>query len=762
VFGVDNSSTVPFEDNRFEFEFELDGVPIQIKDPVSEGYASYEESVLKSVSGVLPSEVTGIRSPSQVKSTIAGIGATPSHKSKYPADNVWSHLTVARGQFERVGNDAGRGWSTVRGFKVIFTNRKGKTTTLTISDAIFVGGGDRALTGTYRCVIQACRQMEDDNSNVIYYQLSPPSAQSSPINLNHEGLQITINGTTLNQLDPQADQLWIYLFGGWLDAYYRFAVVPANVSQGMSIDELEAPAGSNLDEVAERTRIPAWGFTYCQLNSSGVPELTASSDAQISLRTSELDALTANVRLEPYLITAPDNIIDIGGPHMGRMWALTNEGYLYPSTLTSPAIFNSLQVIDLTRYGRPHWVAVTGTGLYVGMEKDIITIQGDGVETPDRARANFWAQPLNLAHPPIDDMHWREGNSVIYRGSDGLMELKGGSIGPVPTAGTSLLWRGQDRHDIQALNTGSGRFRCCVDNGIFYMLAPEGDETSGNAIYRYIFNKQQWSRLQFDQVTSFRSIFNNPDGSILAGDAAGRVWTLDDTTTQRLDNGEYITLGLLTPILDGGNPLSYKDPFDFQAHVNTGGQNMSVDFYRDGDAEATLTLTDMSTASINIYRASLHSLGNFIKAQVGIDGSSDNFVLSAMDLTYRVRPQRMVNLDTGYFMADEPGDWMWLQEIEVDAIVDSASFNAYVYFNDVLEYTSPAQTATVGVRDVYYIPLPRGLKGERPRIVLRTSDTTGAGAIGMDPYSVRVRMASTGNKDMNRTYKRVWPAGEAP
>ena len=132
-----------------------------------------------------------------------------------------------------------------------------------------------------------------------------------------------------------------------------------------------------------------------------------------------------------------------------------------------------------------------------------------------------------------------------------------------------------------------------------------------------------------------------------------------------------------------------------------------------------------------------------------------------MDFTYRVRPQRMVNFDTGYYIGDEPSDWLWMSEIELDAIMNSSSFTTYLYINDSLKYTSDAITATNGVRKVYRIPLPRGMKGERPRIVFRASDTYGEGNIGIDPYSVRVRISPSGNQE-GLQYRRVWPTGEAP
>jgi hypothetical protein len=616
------------------------------------------------------------------------------------------------------------------------------------------GGGDRTLTGTYRCVIRAVREVKDTAGNVIFYEKSPPSAQSDPINLNHQTLRITIGSATLLALDTQVDQLWIYLFGGWLDSYYRFAVIPAQPNQGMSIDELTTPAGSDLQTVQERARIPSWGFTYCQLNGSGTPEITAQTDAIVTLRTSELEALTDNFRIEPYQQGAPDNIMDVAGPWNGRMFVLTSEGYVYPSNINDHSSFNSYQVIDLSRYGDPFWIAKTGNGIYVGMEKDIVFLQGDGANSADLAQINLFPNPLNLGNLPMDAMHWVDGNTITYRSTDGLIQLTGSSVAPVNLAGTSLLWRGQERHEIQL--DLDGRFRCTTDNHILYVQAAE--ESQKNAIWRYSQQHQQWSRLSFGQVTTWRSIFNEPDGTLIAGDQSGNMWTLE---TGNLDNSNTLPVVIWTPIEEGGDPMAYKDPMDLQAHMMSNGDTVTFNVLRDGDpSDDNATTFTGSTSQPQVWRQQLGSLGKFIKAQLKIGGSFSNFRLHAFNIAYRPRAQRMIRLDTGYIIPREPQDVVWLQEVEFDTIAAS-NFTMKVYRRDTLYY-SVTVSATAGIRDVYRLPVPRECKDENIRIVFESSSAKGEGDVGFDPYRVRVRTRSTGNEDRSRQYMTVWPAGQAP
>jgi hypothetical protein len=149
VFGVGDSSTIPFAEDKFTFTFNLkQGRAIPLKDAASEGYDAYAEAVIKSVDGVTPQDRTGIQSPAEVKAKIGKVGDDKSPVIGAPTGDVWGHLTVSRGQFKRTGNDTSRGWDTVRGFRVTTHMVKGKSSGVSFSDCTVIGGGDRALTGT--------------------------------------------------------------------------------------------------------------------------------------------------------------------------------------------------------------------------------------------------------------------------------------------------------------------------------------------------------------------------------------------------------------------------------------------------------------------------------------------------------------------------------------------------------------------------------------------------------------------------------------
>lgn len=756
IFGINNSSTIPFETDRFEFEFNIkDGLEITTIDPASQAASAYDAAVTGILNGINPADKTNTQTPSQIQASQAALSPATTSKVKPPPDgSVWGHLTVTRGQFERIGSTTGRSWKTVRGFKVVYTALKGYVSTATVADALFVGGGDRSLTGPYTCVIRAGRQASQ------YVELSPPSPASAEINLNHQTLQVTVSSTVLASLDPQVDQLWVYLYGRGVTAtYYRYAITTSHPRTGMTIDEVTNPTGSDADTPGDRSRLANWGFSVAQGGSASATDLV------MTIEKSTMDAIAEGEYLEGYQIIPPDDIVAIAGPWKNRMFVLTSEGYVYPSSNRRPSSFNSYQVLDLTKFGNPLWMVRSANGIYVGMSKDIIFLAGTSDNNPlDPNIIDLYPEPLNVGNPPVDNCVYVEGNTVYYRSVDGLWTLTSAALSPVPRNGTSLLWRGFDRHGIQGLNVSStGRFRITTDNLLLYMLAPEGQDDNGdtataNVIYRYNPEHGVWSRFTFPLVNEFHSLYKEPDGTLIAGDDAGTLWQLE---TGSQDNGEDIPIYALTPIGDAGNPLVRKTPHDLQIHCSTGGRTGTVTVFTDGDPTEVASYS-FSTTVPRQYRI-ISDFGDFIKLQLAFSGTFSSFALHSFDLGFRAHPQHMVSLDTGYLQGADPADLLWIQEIEFDTIA-RGDVDIDVYLDDTLTYSTSLTDAgvspvfTAGIRTVYRIPLPRGTVSRRPRIVFHTTAGDGEGEVGFDPYSIRIRTRSTGNADVIRKYFKVWPA----
>jgi len=712
LFRLDDPAVVPGAggvEDQYQFVFyPKTGQVVEARDPVAEGQTVYEANITSSLSPVDPKDKPRENTPAEVKEIIAATGGQSTVADgtvTTPPAGEWVHFSVARGQFSRLGTTTGRDWSTVTQIALEIRKDDGYLGKVALDNLIVYSAGEGTLTGEYTVVYRWVRETDR------YYELSPPSDPSTAILLYANQLKATISGATQTAADDQVTAVWVYVFGGFLDTYYRAATAVAD------------------------------------------PQL--STDLEVSISKNEITILTENERLEPYTDEPLDNIISIAGPWNGRLFTFTSEGYCYPSLQNTPNLFNTYQVIDLSNQGDPLWMVKTSSGIHCGCERDVIFLAGTGDEDSDRVVIDLYPHPLNLGTPPVDKATFVDGNSILYRATDGLIMLASQGLTHVPDDGMRLLWRGQTRHGVSALNTLTGRFRMTVDNKIMYVLAPEGataDEGT-QVIYRLDLGKGQWSRMLFPNA--LLSIFNEPDGTLIAGTNDGKLLELEYGTGDA--NSVKPTVTLWTPFVDGGNPLVRKDSFDMQFHTDTNGNTATVNVYKDGAASSTAAYT-FSTSIPQAYRIQAEDVGTFIRAQLRVTGTFDEFQLSSLNMTYRQRPEHMVYLDTGYLQGNDPSDVIWLQEVEVDANSPS-DLEVLVYLDDRL-YTTESVTVTANVRTVYRVPLPRGCKSRRPRIVVRTTAADGAGEIGFDPYFVRVRTRSSGNQ-AGAQYKTIWPVGQA-
>lgn len=737
MFGLGTGAD-PFVDDYYYFNFNIrnDGTA-DVKDTAAQAYAAYQSSNSKLLSALTTAEITALRTPEEAGAVLKRLGGNfvgPQARERPDAQQnspAWGHFSVTRGQFIRVGHTADRDWRTIRGFKIVYTAVPGSTEKIYLDDAVWTGGGDRALTGTFQVGYRFARRMLDTTGNEVYTELSPMSPISDHVVLKQQTMQITIPAASLAGADPQVDTVWVYLNGGWLDTFYRFTVLSSEQQTGMTIDELTNPSGSDFEDPEERVRLTSHGFTYAPGAGSGTNDLI------FTIRKSELDALVENEVFEPGAVNPPDNIIALAGPQNKRVFALTSEGWVYPSTIKSPSCFSLYHVIDCRMYGTPYWIVKTGAGIYAGFSKDIVRIAGSGADNENHIIADLYAQPMSIANPPVDSMVTVDGNAIIYRSADGPMLFNGSSSSPIPFAGTSLLWKGEERHGVNPLNRATGRFRVATDDHNLFMLMPEGVTTDPNTVWKFQSEPDaQWCR--FVYPNPYISIYKEPDGSLLAGTANGAIHEIEIGT---LDNGADISVEVTTPISEGNNPLARKDAVDFQFHGDTGGNDATLTFYKDGDPIEFLTkIANLSNRGI--YRNALRDLREFVKIQLKVSGLFNRFAMNAVNLQVTARPQHVMVLDLGELV---PGgsDVGWATQVEIDC-QSGSDLSLEIYKNGVLHATRPVPI-TPNVRDVYTVVMPRKTHARRLGFVLKTTAADGAGQIGFECWSVKVRHGVTGN-----------------
>lgn len=742
MFGVTDDDD-PFLDDYYYFDFNIrNPSTVDIKDPGSNAAAAYALSTTRLQSALSPEEVTDVKNPTEVGPILERLGRFAGSRSRErqdPQQNspAWGHLSVTRGQFNRVGGTAGRDWTTVTGFKVVVTMVPGSTEVVGLDNATWTGGGSRALTGTFRVAYRFARDFQVDGATV-YTELSPLSPISEDVVLSQQAMQVTIPAGALSAKDSQVDSCWVYVYGGFLDTYYRFVVTGVVPTTGMTIDELSStPAGTNLNTPEERTRATTHGFTIAQGSGS------ASADLVFTINKSELEALIENESLEPGAVPIPDDIVAIAGPWHGRMFMLTSEGWLYVTSQKRPSSTSVYHAVDLRKYGTPYWLAGTSSGIVAGFSDDIVRIAGTGDEAEDKVTVDLYGDPLNVGNPPVDAAFATDGNAILYRSADGLMLLAGSTLTPIPSQGTSLLWRGITCHGVSALDTSTGRFRLGVDNHRVYMLAPEGtdgEDTDPTAIWRFDpqASPAQWSRLAYPFVPL--SIFRENAGPLLVGSDEGSIHEIE-TGTQ--DAGVNIDVNIRTPWESGGNPLARKVAADFQMNVATGGGSGTVTFYKDGDAATAVTTATPQTSLFQTFRAALTAFGTFRTARVVLTGSFAKLVLGFFNITYRPLPQMVMVLDTGYVVPPNGADMAWVTELLLDCQSPS-DLQIEVYKDDTLFDTIDV-AVTPNKRTTYRKSTARGTKARRLRFVVKTTASAAAGSVGFEAYSLKARFRGTGN-----------------
>ncbi|HYE84843.1 MAG TPA: hypothetical protein VEA16_00710 [Vicinamibacterales bacterium] len=504
-----------------------------------------------------------------------------------PAPSVgWNFLQVKRSAMNRYeGATAGRGWNTVRAVRLDVRQTAGGAAAQVRFDRLRISGGSSSpMTGQYEWLIVAVTNFGS------YHAKSGPSAVSAKVDLTAQGATLTVAAGVISALDANVNELWVFRRGGNIDDWYRTKV---------------------------HTGGP-WGGAQT-----------------INDTLSDADALIANVKLEAYNTTPPDNIIAIVGPHYDRTFALTST-FLYPSQPRNPDSFDSRHPVLVGDASETAlWVVKVREELFVGTTKDIYRFEGDWTLLPDGDTLNVTKRPLAVAQPPISSAIAQDGDTVLYLAADGWRVLGGPQ--PVTNGDVDLLYRGYTRHGVSPVNLTGGRFKAALANGWFTAITPEGaSTTSSTVLHRYVSSMQRWYRHTYGR--NWRCVYREPDGTLIASDNAGFVWTLD-TGTQ--DDGSDIAVVLWTPIEANGQPNQRKDGWELRVRANTGGATATVALHLDG-AGSSSTLLAVAASDLTPVAGSLSAVAAFRQSQLRVTGSFSTFLWYDYTLTYRGRPPVLV------------------------------------------------------------------------------------------------------------------------
>jgi hypothetical protein len=619
---------------------------------------------------------------------------------------TWVRFSIARSSLARYGTTAGKDWSTVKAVRFLVNNIAASTGTVTFDNLEIVGGVESNQVGNYRYRIAAVR-------NTGYQIVSAPSSASELIILRAQGTTVTIPEATLSALDPQATEIWLYRMGGTMTNYFRVAslilqfdhTAPFETEYGA--DGSQANYTCTFESELGGTVGPSkcnyeWERTYGYLTISTIVD-----------NLTDTQAMAINIKMQSDTNPPPDNIIGICGPYYDRLFCLT-ETMLWPSLRLKPDSYAAGQVITVGGDDEiALWIAQALGGLYIGTTKDIYRLDGDGAEYPD-GTMNFTKVPVNNGNPPISSAFAREGNAIVYLASDGWRTFNGSSSTPIK-GDTDLLWKGETRHGVSPVNvTGAtSRFRAAIWNSRLVAITPEGSNTtSSTAIHNYHFDTGKWNRYTYTQA--WTAIHREPDGTLIAGNAAGTVHQLETGTK---DVTTDIPVVLWTPVEDAGLPNNEKEAQDLQIRIDTGSNAASIALYLDGGSVASDTQS-VNLGGSSVYQYGISDLVPFRQLQLRATGSFSTFKWLEHTLSYLALPETRRAWNLGSLDVSDR-DITWIREIRVKARA-SGDLTMVVSFDGS---ATPTKTviATVGMPTVYDVSFGRGIKGKAPKVIITST-----------------------------------------
>jgi hypothetical protein len=655
-----------------------------------------------------------------------------------PEANGWQYFSARRSQFTHVKTNDSKFWDTVRGVRISFEG-SGQAT-VAIDRLRMIGGATTPLTGTYVYRYIYVREA------TAYNALGVKSPASAEIILKNQGMTVAAR----NPSDSQVTHIWLYRMGGFLDAFYRVgrAAVVSYLEANYTASWESVFSPTNFTAIAQFNYTVDWELTFVPSTVTPVGpanRTTTWEDAgtyylftttNITDQMSDKDALVLDIRLETDNLEPPDNIVGISEDYYSRIFCLTSDGQIHPSRRLNPESFSAGQQF---RVGGPsetaYWIKKSFGGLYVGTSKDIYRVAGDGAEYPD-GTTNFNLKPLNINSPPVDASLAHDGNVLIYRAQDGPRLFQGETSTPLRGA-TDLLWRGYARHGVSAINGLTGRFRMTISDGVLALLVPEGsDTTSTTVIYKYNFAQQQWYRHTY--ASSWRSIYREPDGTLVAGDTEGFVWHLENA-----DASETIAVQMWTKADDFGMPFKPKRTESFIARIDTNGTSAALAMHYDGSSSSTLSATPSSTG-MGLSSKNL-GLTKFRQFQWRLSGSFTTFRFYGYTIQFVEAPESVEVFDSG------PIDFATRDIVFVRSLRLKAQTEVTLTLTPYLDGVAQATKTVNSIANeatIYDFPLGREMKAAQPRFVI----TAPAGQT-FEPYWLECTYRASGNMSEKKSVR---------
>lgn len=521
------------------------------------------------------------------------------------------------------------------------------------------------------------------------------------------------------------------------------------------------------------TVTPTFSVSYL-VTTTTTTSITTGGDAYnpyfATISTSDTEMLLDNIVLDTAENEPPDNIIQIIGPHYGKLLCLTTT-YLYPSQAGKPSSYKYSHAFRLADgiNDRILWGVIIGGSVFVGTTADIYRVDGDFQELPN-GTINVNVVALGLGNPPVDKAFAVNDDMLVYHASDSYRVLVGNSSTSI-RSNIALLLEGYARHGVYPSDPAVGVQSIAFGHRSLHALYPDTQnrEIRVNEFVRP--GVEVWSAGE-GFISATAGLSTPPDSAmrIMEFDPSSKEWMprtypvnvtcLYRTSSGRLVGGTLdgkvvefekgnsdleapIEVNVRTPFLDNGLPLTHKELFELAITADTGNSSMAYAIHED-----IVGVVMNDTVSLDGRKVMRRNMDG-IKArrfQLRVEGEFTTLRLYDFNMSMRPVPQHRTYLDTGNIRV-KAEEFHWFRQIRLMAIAIT-NFYVDVYFDDVLLYTE-SLTAVVGRAKIYTIDLERGASGKQPRLVIRTGATTAEATseVGFELYWIEWVTRTSGRKN---------------
>ena len=492
------------------------------------------------------------------------------------------------------------------------------------------------------------------------YTAKSPASSIAAISVEDREIEITPRLPVTDALDnSEVSEIWLFRRGGTLDRFYRIARIAGDY------------AGTYSDSL------------------------------------SDLDALAVGVVLNQNIIpinsaNISDPILEMIGLISGRMVYFT-ENLVYFSEINSPDSVDPTKAVAHSGDDSEFflWALQVGeNSALIATTKDVYILSGTFITQPD-GTIDVAMRPLGIEAKPLSRDAAVYNGSVIYMSTYGWRSIAlSGLSQSLVVPNTDRLYRGEnttDYYGVPSVTHDLNRYSICVAEERVWCRVPTF-ENGADAPYAQRFeifdlSKQYWHVRKLTPILLHSTELNFIVGTF---EEAGEhyLYFIDHYEGKLLnqgDNAENPDIEFKTIFFDCGSPKSRKEALVLTLGINTGGQNIAVSVFKDGDEANEIALGNISSNGWSLKYININeSVEEFRNLQLKLSGQVSEFRLTVISLIYNQYPEQLLyyhstTIDLGEISASKKRIRSWPividtlgENVDVTPIVDGGDLATQV------------------------------------------------------------------------------------